>query len=88
MIPKMVLHPCYRCGCEVLPMRTVAMYKWRAAVKCQNHKCRMLMLGDIYGDNGVLDPLAKSYEGEETAFRMLAQRWNAHGYNIQRSQVS
>lgn len=42
----------------------------------------MMMFGDPYGDNGVIDPKDANLTGEEESFTRLAQRWNAKQYNV------
>lgn len=45
----------------------------------------MMMFGDPYGDNGIIDPKDESLTGEEESFTRLAQRWNAKQYNVART---
>lgn len=77
MLPDIQLHPCYRCGSPVVFERASAYYRWRSMIRCTNPACRINMLGEPYGNSGIIEREDLSIEGEEISFRHLGQRWNA-----------
>ena len=76
-LPDIQLHTCYRCGWPVVFERATAYYKWRSMIRCTNPICRITMMGEPYGNTGIIPRDVATYEGEEVSFRHLGQRWNA-----------
>ena len=54
----------------------MSFYFWKPYIRCTNTKCRMMMFGKVFGNNGVLDPRKTNRDGEDESRAELEERWN------------
>lgn len=80
MIPDVYLHKCYKCQSSVAFDTGTSYYKWLPIIRCTNPKCKLMMLGEPYGNNGFVKKAEENRSGEMVAYLDLADRWNKTRY--------